>query len=85
MSGAFLFGARGCRRTHFCRSNPAQFFSLRRFLLRATELRRFNKLRSSGGLKKALNLVVAELQMARARTVFAMSPAERFSPNYQRR
>jgi hypothetical protein len=55
---------------------PRNFFITPLFLLRATELRRFNKLRSSGGLKKS-----AELQMA----PYSQCHWQRFSPNYQRR
>jgi hypothetical protein len=57
------------------RAQIQRIFFITAFLLRATELRRFNKLRSSGGLKKS-----AQLQMA----PYSQCHWQRFSPNYQR-
>lgn len=76
-----MLGARGCRRTHFRRSNPAIFFSLRRFYCAPPNCDLLTSFVPRAVLKKVLNLV-AQLQMART---YSECHWQRFLPNYQRR
>lgn len=83
MLGALLFCvAAGAR---IFAAQIRRYFSLRCFLLRATELRRFNKLRSSGGLKKSAEFFLSRTADGTRTHHIPNVTGSVFSPNYQRR